>query len=245
MLLKLSPFIFSLIFLLGLEFVAIKSTFGLIVFIILIISAFFAGKKLGNRWLFTVLPLFFTISSMALLYLISIAWEKQIFILISFLLYYLILLGLSRLKEYAADQTARGMLMATTVATIFFSFSSAYGIYLNFLIPLWILMLTYFVITIFVSLQYFFIIEKNSQKIWTYCLLLSLIMTEIIWTMNFWPFGYLTTGVISLILYYVLWDLMQSYFLNLLSKKRVVVNMTFFSVIIIVVLLSAKWLPII
>ena len=182
---------------------------------------------------------------MALLYLISILWEKQIFIFIAIIAYYLILLGTFRLKEYANDQTARAMIMASTVATIFFAFSSTYGLYLNFLVPLWVLMLVYFSITIFLSFQYFSLIELNSRKIWTYCLLLSLVMTEIIWTMNYWPFGYLTTGVISLILYYVLWDLTQSHFLNLLSRRRVIVNMTFFSIVVVMVLLSAKWLPII
>ena len=106
-------------------------------------------------------------------------------------------------------------------------------------------MLVYFAITIFLSVQYFSIIEGDARKKWTYCFLLSLVMTEIIWTMNFWPFGYLTTGVISLILYYVLWDLAQSHFLNLLSRRRVIANMTFFSIIVAMVLLSAKWLPII
>jgi len=64
-------------------------------------------------------------------------------------------------------------------------------------------------------------------------------MVELIWTMNFWPFGYLTTGVIALILYYILWDLTQSFFLKLLSKKRVVANMIFFSALIVIILLSS------
>lgn len=245
MLFKFKPFIFSILFLIGLEFVILKSSFALLSLIILFLLAFFAGRKIGKKWIFSILPSIFTVSSVALLYLISISFEKQIFVFISVLFYYLILLGAFRLGEYINDQTARGMNMAATAATIFFAFSSTYGFYLNFLVPLWILMLVYFFITILISYQYFFIIEKNSQKIWTYSLLLSLVMAELIWTMNFWPFGYLTTGVISLILYYVLWDLTQSYFLNLLSRRRVVANITFFSLVIIFVLLSAKWLPII
>ena len=242
---KFKPFIFSLIFLLGLEFIVLKEIFVFSVLAVLLIVAIFAGKKNGGKWSFSILPSFFAIFSVALLYLISLSLEEQIFIILASALYYLILLGVSRLKEYAGDLTARGMLMATTVATIFLAYSSTYGLYLNFLVPLWVLMLVYFTITIFLSFQYFSVIEENVQKKWTYCLLLSLVMTEIVWTMNFWPFGYLTTGVISLILYYVLWDLTQSHFLNLLSRRRVIANMTFFSLVIIMILLSAKWLPII
>jgi len=244
MIFKFQPFLFSLLFALGLEFVVLKSIYVFSTLIILVILAIFAGRKTGGKWIFSSLPTIFTISATALLYLISTPNQKQIFIFLAVLFFYLILLGSARLKEYAYDQTARGMIMGATAATIFFAFASSYGLYLNFLVPLWVLMLTYFTITILISFQYFAIIQSDRPKIWTYSLLLSLVMTEIIWAMNFWPFGYLTTGVISLILYYVLWDLIQSYFLNLLSRKRVVANMTFFSLIVILVLLSAKWLPI-
>jgi hypothetical protein len=172
--------------------------------------------------------------------------ERQIFICLSAGMYYLSLLGAYRLGLYSGDKTARGMNMSAMAATIFFAYAAVYGIYLNFLVPLYYLMLIYCLVTLLVSCQYFFIIKNDDKrKVWVYSFLLALVMAELVWIMNFWPFGYLTTGVIALILYYVLWDLTQSYFLNLLSKKRVVANMIFFSVMIILVLLSTKWLPII
>ena len=107
-------------------------------------------------------------------------------------------------------------------------------------------MAVYLFITLLVSYQYFSIIKDGDRRtVWIYSLLLALAMVEIVWTINFWPFGYLTAGTIALILYYVLWDLIQSYFLNLLSRRRVVANMIFFSVIITLVLLSSKWIPVI
>ena len=208
--------------------------------------AAYGGKKIGGKWFFAILPIFFTLSSVALLYLITLNFEQQIFILLAFGMYYLSLFGAYRLGLYADDRTAKGMNMAAMAATIFFTYTGAYGLYLNFLVPLYYLMFVYLMVTLLVSYQYFLIIKRDNRKtVWIYSFLLALIMTEIIWTMNFWPFGYLTTGVIALILYYVLWDLTQSYFLNLLSKKRVVANMVFFSVMIVLVLLSAKWIPVI
>ena len=158
----------------------------------------------------------------------------------------MMLLGAYRLGKYNEDKTARGMNMAATSVTIFFTYASAYGLYLNFLVPLYALMIVYLLITLFISYQHFSII-KGGQKnlIWIYSFLLALVMAELVWTMNFWPFGYLTTGTAALILYYVLWDMTQSYFLNLLSKKRVVANMIFFSVLILMILASSKWIPVI
>ncbi|KKR21413.1 MAG: hypothetical protein UT50_C0008G0013 [Candidatus Moranbacteria bacterium GW2011_GWA2_39_41] len=246
MFLRFQPLLQSLIFLLGLELILWKEEWvGWIISALLIISAY-GAKKIGGRWFFAILPIFFTLSSVTLLYLITMSLEEQIFIVLASGMYYLSLFGAYRLGLYAGDQTARGMNMAAMTATIFFTYSASYGMYLNFFVPLYYLMTVYLLVTLFVSYQYFLIIKPDNQKTaWIYSFLLALVMSELIWTMNFWPFGYLTTGVIALILYYVLWDLVQSFLLNLLSKKRVVANMVFFSVIISLVLLSAKWLPVV
>lgn len=216
------------------------------VFVFLFLFSLLKGRELGKRWLFCVLPIFFTASSIALLYLVTLAYEQQIFIILATGMYYLSLLGAYRLGIYSADQTALGMNMAAATATIFFTYAGAYGFYLNFLVPIYSLMMVYMTATLLVSYQYFALLEKEKKRtVWAYSFLLALIMTELIWTMNFWPFGYLTTGVIALILYYILWDLTQNYFLGILNKKRVAVNMVFFSSLIILVLLSSKWLPVI
>lgn len=245
MFIKLRPLLYSLVFMAGLELTIFRPVWLFFVVTILLLAAFYEGKKIGQRWRYSILPVFFTIFSIALLHLVSLMSEKQIFVILVSLMYYLALFGTYRLGIFAGDQTARGMIMAATSAAIFFTYAGAYGLYLNFLVPLYVLMLTYLIVTLFISYQYFSIIEKNHNKVWIYSFLLALFMVELIWTMNFWPFGYLTTGIIALILYYVLWDLTQSYFLNLLSRKRVVANMIFFSALIILVLLSAKWIPVI
>jgi len=246
MFLKFRPLIFSLIFFGSLELIVFAPKIAMFVAIFLLAISLYEGRKIGRRWLFSVLPFFFVVSSVALLYLIGIHFEQQIFIVLASGMYYLSLLSAYRLGQYSGDQTAKGMNMAAASATIFFTYASAYGLYLNFLVPLTYLMIVYLIVTLLVSFQYFAIIKRDQRKIvWMYSFLLALIMTEVIWTMNYWPFGYLTTGVIAFILYYVLWDLTQSYFLNLLSKKRVVANMVFFSSLVVGVLLSAKWIPVI
>ncbi len=246
MFLKFRPLLQSLIFIFGLEFISFRPASFMLVMVFLLMISAYGSKKIGGRWFFSVLPIFFTFSSLALLYLITLEFEQQIFIVLASGMYYLSLLSAYRLGIYAGDKTARGMNMAAMAATIFFTYAGAYGLYLNFLVPLYYLMLVYLIVTLLVSYQYFLIIQRdNKRRAWTYSFLLALVMSELIWTMNFWPFGYLTTGVIALILYYVLWDLVQSYFLNILSKKRVVANMIFFSVLTVMVLLSAKWLPVV
>lgn len=245
MFIKIRPLLFSLFFLLSLEVIFFfPSRVFWVMGIILIFSAW-AGITMGKKWIFSIIPFFFALSCIGLLYLISLNMEEQVFILLSSGIYYLGLYGINRLGLYARDQTALAMLITTSAATVFFSFSSFYGIYLNFLVPIYVLMLVYFLVTFLISLAYFFLIQNNKKTALIYSFVLALIMAELIWTMNFWPFGYLTTGVIALILYYILWDLIRGHFLNILSKKRVVINLVFFSILIVWVLITSKWLPII
>lgn len=246
MFLKLRPLLFSLVFLAGLELIVTGHSFVFPVTSFLILISLFEGRHLGRSWRFSILPIFFTISSISLLYLIGLPYEQHIYIVLASALYYMSLFGAHRLGDYAGDKTARGMNMAATSATIFFTYAGAYGLYLNFLVPLYTLMLAYLIITLLVSYQYFSIVKTDNAKIvWIYSFLLALAMAELIWTMNFWPFGYLTTGVIALILYYVLWDIIHSHFLSILTKKRIATNATVFSVLVILILLSSKWIPVI
>lgn len=170
--------------------------------------------------------------------------KKQIFNILSSTIYYLALLGVYRLALRPKDQTAKAMLAAATASTMFFFYAASYGIYLNFAIPLWQLMTFYLLVTFSSSYQYFKAIDAESKKSsFNYSFLLGFVMMEIAWMINFWPFGYLTTGVILLIFYYILWDLTQSYFLDLLSKRRVLVNIIFFGFLIGSVLSSSRWFP--
>ena len=248
MFLKLRPFFYSLFFLFCLEaiiYVRGNPNQVLIISVALLLVSLREGKVIGKKWKFSILPVFFTLSSVALLYLIGPSYQRQVFILLASAMHYLAIFGAYRLGKYEKDQTARGMNMAATSSTIFFAYASTYGLYLNFLVPLYVLMLTYFFITFLVSYQYFSIIKQDNKKtVWLYSFVLGLAMTELIWTMTFWSFGYLTTGVIALILYYILWDIIQRHFLNILSQKRAITSAIFFSFLIILILLTSKWTPV-
>jgi hypothetical protein len=246
MFIKLQPLLYSLVFFLGLESILFMHKHVLAIALLLLIFSIYGGRKLGGKWRYSTLPAFFSVSSVSLLYLIALGYEQQIFSLLASVMYYLSMLGAYRLGQYADDKTARGMNMAATASTIFFTYAGAYGLYLNFLVPLYSLMIAYLIVTLLVSYQHFSIIKSGDKKtVWIYSFILALIMSELIWTMNFWPFGYLTTGVIALILYYIIWDIIQCYFQDIISRKRVISNLVLSSFLIGFILISAKWIPVI
>jgi len=214
-----------------------------LIFLILTIYFYQVSKKIAGNFRMTPLPVFFVISSFGLLYFIQAHWQQNFFILLCTGVYYLIHISLFRMRSCKSDQTAIGILSGGNVATIFLIYAVAYGIYLNFAISLWFLMATIMLITTLISFQYFFLVCKKKMLALSYGFILGFIMTEIFWVLSFWPFGYLTTSVTGLIFYFVFWDIIQCYFLEKLSKRRIVANMVFLSIVIAMVLSSTRWFP--
>ncbi len=251
-------FFHSLIFVLILEAVIRKTVSGflvsliagkLIVVIILLLVFLFivasSSLKISRRFGALPIPLTLTFSALGLLAFIDSDSKKFFFIILSWATYYFCLLGLYRLRVFVKDQTARAILAAVAVASIFLFYSLLYGFYLNFSVSLWIVMFLFMVPTVAVSHQYLRLMEAEKGKVWLYSLVLGFCMTEIAWILNFWPFGYLTNGVVMLIFYFMLWNLAQSHFLNIVSKRGFVWNIVFFGILAIMVLASSKWLPVV
>jgi hypothetical protein len=198
------------------------------------------AKNVGSH---SIVAVFF-ISSLGLLYFVNSRIEQNALIVILVVAFYFLELSLFRLHQYGKDKTALGIFAATSVVSVFLFYAFSLAAYLNFAIPIWILMVEFLVATTLVSYQTFYLTVKDKRKAINFALVIGFVMAEISWVINFWPFGYLTTAVISLIFYYVFWDMMQSNFLGILSKKRIVAHLVLLGVTMFLVLASSHWLPV-
>lgn len=230
----------------GLSFLSVSGLWlTVIIFLALLIYFYQIAKKVSRRVSMTPMPIVFVASTIGLLYFVQSERQASLLVLLATIAYYFIHLALYRLRSCQLDKTAYGILGAGSLATVFLFYATSYGIYLNFAIPLWVLMSVLMIVTTLISFQYFWLINENKQNVLNYSLVLGLVMAEIVWATNFWPFGYLTTGVINLIFYYVFWDLVRSHFHGELSKKRVIANMVIFGILVAMVLSSTRWLPVV
>lgn len=254
----LTVFLHSLFFLLIIEIASSEafshfladnfdSTPKVFVFLgVLLLGYFFkVAQKIGKKIELTPIPVLMVFASFLLLYFIDAPLQRHAFSVLTAAAYYFLHLGLHRLKLYAKDKTAYAIISAAAVATIFLFYAGAYGVYLNFDLPLWFLMLVFFVVTTLVSYQYFFLIIHSPKEILKYSILLGFVMMEIAWGINFWPFGYLTTGVITLIFYYVFWDIIQAHLLEELTKKRLINDLVSSGLLITLVLLTSRWVAVV
>ncbi|HEX8973861.1 MAG TPA: hypothetical protein VF817_00025 [Patescibacteria group bacterium] len=218
---------------------------GLVTIAVLGVYFYQVAKDISQKSSMTPMPVLFALSTFGLLYFVQSQIESAILAVLSALAYYFIHIALYRLRSYSKDKTAHGIIGAGAVATIFLFYAMALGIYLNFAISLWILMIVLMSVTVLVSFQYLWLLNEDTKKVFSYSLVLGLVMGEIVWVVNFWPFGYLTSAAVTLIFYYVFWDLVQGHFSDNLSKRRVVSNLIVFSILSAIVLASSPWLPVV
>lgn len=220
-----------------------KGIFGFSFFIFLIISiiSFRFFSKTWRGWF--IATVFFS-SIWFILHLIDYAVEKHIFVVIGSLVDYFLLFGIYRATAKPDSETAKSVIAMSLMAVIFLFFSASYGIYLNFDIASWWLMIVYFLTIALISYQYFSLVGMlDKRMVVVYSLVLGFVTMEMGWIINFWSFGYLTTGTILLMFYYIVWDLTQNYLKDILSVRKVIMNLIFFLVMSSLVLYSSIWLP--
>lgn len=249
MIFHFTVFFWSVIFALGLEVVAINPIFpswGWYFFSIfpLVVISIMASQRVTKRYTDALLPGLLSFAVPTLLSLIDHPFQRQVFVVLSTLMYYFALLGIYRLRHAPQDKTAQAFLNTAGVAAIFFFYAGIYGFYLNFSFPLWGLMLLYFFGTALLSYETFIGIEREGgekRRLLLYSTLLGLLMGEMAWVMSFWPFGYLTAGAIVLIFFFLAWDISFDAFHHTLSLKKAVVRILFFFILIAVLLSSTPW----
>lgn len=203
-------------------------------------------RIISRRWKYFTLPFFIIFGSVLLLFLIDSTAEKRTFAVLSVGIFYLTILASYRLGRYDKDQTAKAMYNLAIFATLFCWYAASFGWYLNLAVPVWILMVIIAFVTFMLSNVSMRVnqLKINSIQRFSYAIFLAFLMAQTVLIQNSWPFRYLTTGVIALIIYYASWDIIRNYFLEKLTTKKVVFDAVFLLGAVIVILLSSKWYPV-
>lgn len=214
---------------------------GLVFFLVLL-----GGVKLiSRRYFYFTLPAILALGSILLLPLIDSLTEAEVFMVISAGVFYMAILSSYRLGRYIKDKTAKGMFNLAALAALFSWFAAGYGWYLNIQMPIWLILVVFAVVTFLVSYVSFRVneLDLNAHQRVLYAVFLAYLIAGTIWMQNFWPFGYLTTGVITLIIYYSGWDLISNYFLKKLSLRKLFIDILFLVGATSLLLLSTRWYP--
>lgn len=243
----LTLFLWSLGYLLSLEFLALNPaltdwkgyTFSLLfVSTIALLAVYKTTKKMTG----IPIPLLFSLATPTLIFLIDNRTNQHIFVFISSIAFYSLLLGLYRLRFAPTDETARAFMHAGGIASLFLFYAACYGLYLNFDIPLSLLMVTFCVSTFSVSYQMLQVVdgkEEKERKI--AATFLALVMTEASWIASMWPFGYLTVAALLTVVFFFPWEGILLSLTNQFAERRIFLRAFSLISLAALLLLSTPW----
>lgn len=232
----------------SLELVALFPEWFLILAFLFLGGVFRLSWRFGGSASSAIVPTLFSFSAVFLLFFVSSPREKHIFILLSSLVFYVAALGIYRLRQYDGDLTAQSMLSLVAMTTLFFLFSVFSGLFLNFQrFTEYMLMLSCGMSAFLVGLSIFLrSFRTDWEKAMLYALLLGFFAAQIAWIGTFWPFGYLTTGVLMLMFTSPIWDSIQAETtMGGVSKKRLAVHVILMLFLTAMVLSSAQWFQVV
>ena len=210
--------------------------------IIFVMLSMAASRRLTGKWYPSFLPSIVSFSALLLLSLIDIAFQQEVFVLVATILFYSSLLGIYRLKITPGDETARALLNTAALASLFFTYSAAYGLYLNYTVPVAVLMLVFFLATAIATFQTLFWVGKDDVRaVFLSSVALGAVMGELIWIVHFWPFGYLTVGAAMLLFFYGLWRHILDLLRNTATLKRTLLESTILLLLLGLLLATSPW----
>jgi hypothetical protein len=214
---------------------------------ILAVAILIGVRMIAQKFRFYLLLMLLVLGTLLLLPLIDSPSQAKAFMVLSAGIFYLVALAGYRLRRYDKDQTAMAMFNLAALATLFCWYTAAFGWYLNIEMSVWYIMSVLSVATFLVAYSSIMVngLELHRHQRILYSIFLAYLIAVTIWVQNSWPFGYLTTGVITLIIYYAGWDAVRNYFHGKLIGRRIAFNLVFLIGTISIMLLSTKWYPIV
>jgi hypothetical protein len=188
-----------------------------------------------------VLLFFFGVFAWGLLLFIDRRVEQHIFIVLVGGLFAGMLWGLSRWREGPLIGMTKSVLSAVTITSLFLFFSVIVAMLINYNFSMWLFAGCMGIGSYLCTYQYLVSIPGGRSRAKMYSFVVGVFFVEVGWMVPFWPFGYLTTGVILLILYYVLWDVLSSYIEGIFTRSRAWGDISLLVVLVSLVLFTTPW----
>jgi hypothetical protein len=71
--------------------------------------------------------------------------------------------------------------------------------------------------------------------------IIAFIMGEVIWSLSFWPFGYLIVGMTAVIIFFIFWSIVRKFVKKELTKQFIIVNICVMVILIIAMIITSPW----
>jgi len=223
-----------------------KSLYLLSLALLLII--FFSIKALSKQSVyknFLINNLLYTIAVLSFIIFIELSLLKIIFALLFSIILFISLENIYLFNAKSIKYQPYSLQNFSSyfnLISCFLLYSSFFGFMIFLQTPMWFLLLAVIVVTSLLIYQLMWVSSINSKKSRPYILLITLLVSEGFWALAFLPTSIYVNALLLSVVYYVVVGLTLNQLLGILNRSVVKRYVTIVSIIILTILLSAKWI---
>ncbi len=199
--------------------------------------------SLKNLFNSLILPILFSTSLITYSILLSNKFFVHFLFVVSFffIYYYLKNVYLRGRESEEAVNFFENISSYGNFLTLFFTFSTIYGMRSFLNIPIWPLVLIMAIIVLLVVYESLWTNKLKTYKNTIYIFLICLILTQIAWSIYFLPLNYNTLGLTLAICYYILIGVLKNFLRKNLDKRTIKLYLIFGLLSIVLIFLTASW----
>lgn len=217
---------------------------GFVFNILFLFWVFYLGRKAFSIfWLILGPTLVFASGSFFYIFMGDIVMRCFVAVLTLSILWFLVEESV-RYVYWPQDYKELSLENISSYAQLFIIFSSLSGLfYINsfIFVPLWLIVIIGIVITFFVTYQLVQVNHINNVNNWLFVIVVSLVMGELIWIINFFPTIYYINSAVMTIIFYLLSGLGRQILMETFKFKNLLRYLIVGGVGILIILFSSQW----
>lgn len=133
------------------------------------------------------------------------------------------------------------VLTGINLLALFLIYSHIFLFLTLFHFPLWVMLVILILITFISSYQLFYTYKIARKINYLYSIITTIIILEIFWSIMFLPTNFYVNGLILINVYYIIIGMSYFYFMETLTKARIIRHLSISLIIITLTLITAKW----
>ncbi len=212
-----------------------RSLYIFAVSVIVLIFATFAinFKRLNFTWPHLLLPTIYLLAVGSVFVLISNPSIRLIFLLLAAATFYFLEMKLGLESHF---------LQNIYLFSVFGVFLGMFALQFYFNLKIWWLAPLAFVLTYVFAVQGFAGFSLPAKRY--FYGVLSLICTEAVWGMTFWPTHFFVNSIVLFCIFYLLWLFSFSAFFGKLTREKIYWQLALVALVLVLTLSTAAWRPI-
>jgi hypothetical protein len=232
---KISSFVLAILLFAVLAGSSSQITVFIASLFVLMIATFAINlKRIGLSWPHLLLPILFLLGIGSVFMVITGPTIRLLFLVAAAVTFYLLELNLGHESH---------LLQNVYLLSVFALYVGIFAIHFYFSLHTFYVVLAVFFATYLLIIQGFAGFSLPAKRYFNF--LTALTMAEAAWGLSFWPTHFVVNAVVLFSIYYIMWIFSFSAFFGKLTWKKIYLQLSLVSIVLLLTLTSAAWKPLV